>query len=52
MDINKFKLDKITYLAEIYGDINDVIQELSANSFITVKNINLDTNNIELEFKA
>ena len=51
IDINKFKLNKITYLAKIYGNINDVIQELSVNSFIEINNIYLDTNTIELEFK-
>ncbi len=51
IDINKFKLDKLTYLVEIYGDIDDVIKELSVNSFIAINNIYLDTNTLELEFK-
>ena len=51
IDINKFEINNITYQAEVYGDLNDVVNELSSNSFIEISNIFIDTNSLELTFK-
>ena len=51
IDINKFEINNITYQAEVYGDLNDVVNELSSNSFIEISNIFIDTNILELTFK-
>ena len=51
IDINKFEINNITYQAEIYGDLDNVINELSVNSFIEISNIFIDTNTLELIFK-
>ena len=50
IDINKFEFNKITYQAETFGDLNNLINELSANSFIEISNIFTDTNSLELIF--
>jgi len=51
IDINKFEINNITYQAEIYGDLDNIINELSDNSFIEISNIFIDTNSLELIFK-
>ena len=51
IDINKFEINNITYQAEVYGDLDDVVNELSSNSFIEINNIFIDTNSLELTFK-
>ena len=51
IDINKFEINNITYQAEVYGDLNDVVNELSSNSFIEISNIFIDTNSLELIFE-
>ena len=51
IDINKFEINNITYQAEVYGDLSDVVNELSSNSFIEISNIFIDTNSLELIFK-
>ena len=51
IDINKFEINNITYQAEVYGDLSDVVNELSSNSFIEINNIFIDTNSLELTFK-
>ena len=51
IDINKFEINNITYQAEVYGDLSDVVNELSSNSFIEISNIFIDTNSLELTFK-
>ena len=51
IDINKFEINNITYQAEVYGDLDDVVNELSSNSYIEISNIFIDTNSIELTFK-
>ena len=51
IDINKFEINNITYQAEVYGDLNDVVNELSSNSFIEISNIFIDTTILELTFK-
>ena len=51
IDINKFEINNITYQAEVYGDLNDVVNELSSNSFIEINNIFIDTNSLELTFE-
>jgi len=50
IDINKFEINNITYQAETYGDFDNIINELSANSFIEISNIFNDTNTLELIF--
>ena len=51
IDINKFTINNITYKAEVYGDLDDIVNELSSNSFIEITNIFIDTNSLELTFK-
>jgi len=51
IDINKFEINNITYQAEVYGDLDDVVNELSSNSYIEISNIFIDTNSLELTFK-
>ena len=51
IDINKFEINNITYQAEVYGDLDDVVNELSSNSYIEISNIIIDTNSLELTFK-
>ena len=51
IDINKFAINNITYKAEVYGDLDDIVNELSSNSFIEITNIFIDTNSLELTFK-
>jgi len=51
IDINKFEINNITYQAEIYGDLDNIINELSDSSFIEISNIFIDTNSLELIFK-
>ena len=51
IDINKFEINNITYEAEVYGDLDDIVNELSSNSFIEINNIFIDTNSLELTFK-
>ena len=51
IDINKFEINNITYQAEVYGDLDDVVNELSSNSFIEISNIFIDTKSLELTFE-
>ena len=51
IDINKFAINNITYKAKVYGDLDDIVNELSSNSFIEITNIFIDTNSLELTFK-
>ena len=51
IDINKFEINNITYQVEVYGDLDDIVNELSSNSFIEINNIFIDTNSLELTFR-